>query len=46
MASGRAKTRSTQSQTGVNYRAIIIFIMRDLDINTGDLKKITNKMSK
>ena len=40
MASSRVKTRSTQSQTCVKYRGIIICIKRNTDVNTGDLKKL------
>ena len=48
MASSRAKTRSTQSQTCMKYRCFIIFIKRYSDVNTGDLntlhKKCQNKV--
>ena len=43
MASGRTKTRSTQSQIYMKYRVIIIFIKRKSDVNTGDLKYFTKK---
>ena len=39
MDSSRAKTRSTRSQTCMKYRGIFIFIKRNSDVNTGDLKK-------
>ncbi len=38
MAGSRAKTRGTQNQTLVKYSGIIIFIKRNTDVNTGDLK--------
>ena len=38
MASSRAKATSTQSQTCVKYRGIIIFIKRNIIVNTKDLK--------
>ena len=38
MASSRAKTRGTQNQAFVSYSGIIIFIKRNTDVNTGDLK--------
>ena len=48
MASSRAQTRSTQSQTCMKYGGIIIFIKRNSDVNTGDLeilhKKCQNKV--
>ena len=43
MASSRAKTRSTRSQTCVKYRGIVIFIKRNSDVKTGDLQKIYKK---
>ena len=39
----RAKIRSTQSQTCVKYRGSIIFIKRNTDVNTGDLKILHKK---
>ena len=46
MASRRVKARSTQSQTCMKYGSIIIFIKRNSDVNTGDLKILDQKMSK
>ena len=46
IASSRAKTRSTRSQTCVKYRGINVFIKRNSDVNTGDLKILHQKMSK
>ena len=46
ISSSRAKTRSTQSQTYVKYRGIIIRFKRNTDVNTGNLKILHNKMSK
>ena len=46
IASNRAKTRSTQIQTCVKYRGIIIFISRNKDVNSGGLKIRQQKMSK
>ena len=46
IASNRAKTRSTRSQTCVKYRGIIIFIERNTDVHSGDLKILHQKMSK
>ena len=46
IASDRAKTRSTRSQTCVKYRGIIILFKRNSDVNTGDLKIFHQKMSK
>ena len=43
MASSRAKTRSTQSQTCMKYRCIIIFIRKNSDVNTGNLKILHKK---
>ena len=43
IASNRAKTRSTRSQTCVKYRGIIIFIKRNSDVNTSDLKLLHKK---
>ena len=43
MARSRAKTRSTQSPTCMKYRGIIIFIKRNSDVNTGDLKILHKK---
>ena len=45
IASSRAKTRSTRSQTCVKYRGNIICIKRNTDVNTHDLK-ILQKNSK
>ena len=38
IASSRAKTRSTRSQTWGKYRCNIICIKKNTDVNTGDLK--------
>ena len=46
IASNRAKTRSTRSQKCVKYRGIILFIKRNTDVNSGDLKILHQKMSK
>ena len=46
MASGRAKARSTQSQSCVKYRGINILINRNTIVNTSDLKIFHKKMSK
>ena len=46
MASSRAKPRSTQSQTCVKYRGIIILIKRNKIVKTSDLKIFHKKMSK
>ena len=43
MASSREKTRSTQSQTCMKYRGIIILIKKNSDVNTGDLKILHKK---
>ena len=43
MASSRAKTRSTKSQTCMKYGGIIIFIKRNSDVNTGDRKILHKK---
>ena len=43
IASSRAKTRSTQSQTCVKYRGNIICIKRNTVVNTGDLKILHKK---
>ena len=43
MASSRKKTWSTQNQTCMKYGGIIIFIKRNLDVNTGDLKILHKK---
>ena len=45
IASSRAETRSTQSQTCVKYRGNIIFNKRKTDVNTDDLKILHNKIS-
>ena len=46
MASSRAKARSTQSQTCVKYRGIVISIKTKTDVKTGNLKLLHKKMSK
>ena len=46
MASSRAKARSTQSETCMMYRGIIIWINKNSDVNTGYLKILYKKMSK
>ena len=46
MASSRAKTGGTRNQTLVKYSGIIIFIKRNTDIKTGDLKTLHKKISK
>ena len=46
MASSRAKTRSTRSQTCMKYGVIIIFIKKNTDVNTGDLKILHKFFSK
>ena len=46
IARNKAKTRSTWSQTCVKYRGIIIFILRNTDVNSGVLKILHQKMSK
>ena len=45
ISSNRPKTRSTRSQACVKYRGNIIFIKRNTDMNTGDLKILHKKMS-
>ena len=46
IASNRAKKILTRSQACVKYRGIIIFIKRNTDVNSGDLKILNQKMSK
>ena len=46
IARSRAKTRPKQSQTCVKYRGNVIFIERNIDVNTSDLKILYKKMSK
>ena len=43
MASNKAKTRSTQSQTCIKYGGINFFIKRNSDNNKGDLKILHKK---
>ena len=43
MASGRAKTRSTRSQTCMKYGGINICNRKNSDVNTGDLKILHKK---
>ena len=43
IASDRAKTRSTQSQTCVKYRINTNFILRNMDVNSRDLKILHKK---
>ena len=40
----RAKIRSTRSQTCVKYRGNIIFIKRNTDVNTSDLKNYQKRL--
>ena len=46
IASNRATTRPTQSQTCVKFRGIFICIERNADVNTSDVKILYKKMSK
>ena len=43
IATSRAKTKSRRSQTCVNFRANIICIKRNTDVNTSDLKILNKK---
>ena len=43
IASSRAKTKSRQSQACVKYRGNIIWIRRNTDVNTSDLKILHKK---
>ena len=46
IASSRAKTRSRQSHTCVRYRDNIVWIRRNTEVNTSDLKIFYKKTSK
>ena len=46
MASSISETRSTQSQTCIKFRGIIIFIKRYVDAKTGDMKILKISFSK
>ena len=43
IASSRAKRKSRQSQTCVKYRGKIVWIKRNTDVNTSDLKILHKK---